>query len=76
MSQKPCNRGAGVLASACVSCENAVFLPGSREALLQTKEFYQDQLKMKLPSRARQEYELNIRKIDSFMLSLVEVIDE
>lgn len=76
MSQKPCNKGAGVLASACVSCENAVFLPGSREALQQTKEFYQDQLKMKLPSRARQEYELNIRKIDSFMLSLVEVIDE
>ena len=76
MSQKPCNKGAGVLASACVSCENAVFLPGSCEALLQTKEFYQDQLKTKLPSRARQEYELNIRKIDSFMLSLVEVIDE
>ena len=72
MSQKPCNKGAGVLASACVSCENAVFLPGSREALIQTKEFYQNQLKTKLPNRAREEYELNIKRIDSFMASLTD----
>ncbi len=71
MSPKPCNKGAGVLASACVSCENAVFLPSSIEALKQTKEFYQDQLQTTLPSRARNEYELNIKRIDSFMQNIV-----
>lgn len=72
MSQKPCNKGAGVLASACVNCENAVFLPGSIESLKQTKEFYQDQLQTTLPNRARNEYELNVKRIDSFMQSIIE----
>lgn len=74
MSPKPCNKGAGVLASACVNCENAVFLPGSIESLKQTKEFYQDQLQTTLPSRARNEYELNIKRIDSFMQNIVETM--
>ena len=67
-----CNKGAGVLASACISCENAVFLPGSRAALEQTKAFYEDQLAEGAPKRARQEYEANIKHIDSFLQRLVE----
>lgn len=72
MSQKHCNKGAGVLASACISCESAIFLPGSKAALEQTKVFYEAQLAKKPPMRARQEYELNIKKINSFMSKLVE----
>tara|TARA_R110002124_G_scaffold285232_1_gene463489 strand:- start:2176 stop:4245 length:2070 start_codon:yes stop_codon:yes gene_type:complete len=75
MSIKPCNKGAGVLASACISCENAVFLPGSRAALKQTKEFYERELKIGAPKRARQEYELNIKKIDSFLSNLIETTE-
>lgn len=74
MSHKPCNKGAGVLASACVSCDNAVFLPGSKAALEQTKLFYETQLRQNIPIRARAEYEENIRKIDSFMKSLNESV--
>jgi len=72
ISVAACNKGAGVLASACISCENAVFLPGSRAALLQTKEFYEAQLAEGVPKRARQEYETNIKHIDSFLQNLVE----
>ncbi|WP_141103623.1 hypothetical protein [Cobetia sp. QF-1] len=72
ISVAACNKGAGVLASACISCENAVFLPGSRAALEQTKEFYEAQLAEGAPKRARQEYETNIKKIDSFLQRLVE----
>ncbi len=72
ISVAACNKGAGVLASACISCENAVFLPGSRAALEQTKEFYEAQLAEGAPKRARQEYETNIKHIDSFLQRLVE----
>ena len=72
ISVAACNKGAGVLASACISCENAVFLPGSRAALEQTKAFYEDQLAEGAPKRARQEYEANIKHIDSFLQRLVE----
>ncbi|WP_417667266.1 hypothetical protein [Pseudidiomarina sp.] len=72
MSVKPCNKGAGVLASACISCENAVFLPGSKVALEQTKEFYEAELVGDIPKRARQEYEANVRQIDIFLQNLVE----
>ncbi|MGP9687193.1 hypothetical protein [Halomonas sp. AOP25-F1-15] len=72
MSMKPCNKGAGVLASACISCEDAVFLPGSKIALEQTKEFYEMELAGDIPRRARQEYELNIRKINIFLQNLIE----
>ncbi len=72
VSVSACNKGAGVLASACISCENAVFLPGSRAALEQTKEFYEAQLKEGAPNRARKEYEENIKHIDRFLLRLVE----
>ena len=75
MSVKPCNKGAGVLASACISCENAVFLPGSKAALEQTKEFYERELTIGAPRRARKEYELNIRKIDSFLNNLIETTE-
>jgi hypothetical protein len=75
MSVAPCNKGAGVLASACISCENAVFLPGSRTALEQTREFYQAELQGDIPKRARQEYEENIRKIDIFLINLVETME-
>lgn len=75
MSLKPCNKGAGVLASACVSCENAVFLPGSRVALEQTKEFYQVELAKGGPLRARLEYQENIRNIEVFLQNLVEIQD-
>lgn len=75
MSIKPCNKGAGVLASACVSCENAVFLPGSRAALEQTKDFYEAQLVTNTPKRAREEYESNIKKINSFLKNLVETTE-
>ncbi|MDP2524308.1 hypothetical protein Q8W30_17220 [Neptunomonas phycophila] len=72
ISVAACNKGAGVLASACISCENAVFLPGSRAALEQTKEFYEAQLAEGTPKRARLEYETNIKHIDSFLQRLVE----
>jgi integrase len=75
VSVVPCNKGAGVLASACISCENAVFLPGSRAALEQTKEFYEAELAEGAPKRARQEYETNIKQIDSFLQSLVETVE-
>jgi len=75
MSIKPCNKGAGVLASACISCENAVFLPGSRAALEQTKDFYEAQLVTNTPKRAREEYESNIKKINSFLKNLVETTE-
>ncbi|MGQ7263358.1 hypothetical protein [Vreelandella sp. V005] len=75
MSMKPCNKGAGVLASACISCENAVFLPGSKVALEQTKEFYEAELIGDIPKRARQEYETNIRQIDIFLQNLVESME-
>jgi len=74
VSVAPCNKGAGVLASACISCENAVFLPGSKAALEQTKEFYENQLAEGAPKRARQEYEANIKNIDSFLKVLVETV--
>ncbi|ERB64128.1 hypothetical protein N779_17195 [Vibrio coralliilyticus OCN008] len=72
VSVAACNKGAGVLASACISCENAVFLPGSRAALEQTKEFYEAQLAEGAPKRARQEYEANIKQIDRFLQRLIE----
>ncbi|AXN31992.1 hypothetical protein ADU60_10840 [Vibrio coralliilyticus] len=72
VSVAACNKGAGVLASACISCENAVFLPGSRAALEQTKEFYEAQLVEGAPKRARQEYEANIKQIDRFLQRLIE----
>lgn len=72
VSVAACNKGAGVLASACISCENAVFLPGSRAALEQTKEFYEAQLAKGAPKRARQEYKDNIKQIDRFLLRLIE----
>lgn len=72
ISVAACNKGAGVLASACISCENAVFLPGSRAALEQTKEFYEAQLAEGAPKRARQEYEANIKQIDRFLQRLIE----
>ena len=72
ISVEACNKGAGVLASACISCENAVFLSGSRAALEQTKEFYEAQLAEGAPKRARQEYETNIKQIDRFLMRLVE----
>lgn len=75
MSVSPCNKGAGVLASACISCENAVFLPGSRTALEQTKSFYEVQLAEGVPRRARQEYKNNIGKIESFLQNLVETME-
>ena len=72
VSVADCNKGAGVLASACINCENAVFLPGSRVALEQTKEFYEVQLAAGAPKRARQEYETNIKQIDRYLKRLVE----
>ena len=51
MSIKPCDKGAGVLASACISCENAVFSPESKSILLQTKDFYKSQLTLDIPKR-------------------------
>lgn len=72
VSVAACNKGAGVLASACISCENAVFLPGSRAALEQTKEFYEAQLAEGAPKRARQEYEINIRQIDRYLQRIIE----
>lgn len=75
MSVSPCNNGAGVLASACISCEDAVFLPGSRAGLEETKAFYEAELVETLPRRARQEYEDNIRKIDIFLLNLIEAVE-
>lgn len=72
VSVTDCNKGAGVLASACINCENAVFLPGSRVALEQTKEFYEVQLAAGAPKRARQEYETNIKQIDRYLQRLVE----
>ncbi|MGP9555618.1 MULTISPECIES: hypothetical protein [unclassified Halomonas] len=75
MSLKPCNKGAGVLASACISCENSVFLPGSKIALEQTKEFYKLELAGVIPKRARQEYEENVRQIDIFLQNLVESVE-
>lgn len=73
MSIAPCNKGAGVLASACISCEHAVFLPGSKVALEQTKEFYASQIEKGVPTRVSQEYFVNIKKIDSFLENLTEV---
>lgn len=67
-----CNKSAGVLAFACISCEDAIFLPGSRAALEQTKEFYEAQLVESAPKRSRQEYETNIKYIDSFLQRLFE----
>ena len=75
MSIRPCNKGAGVLASACISCENAVFLPGSKAALEETKAFYQGELAEGVPKRARQEYEENVRKIDVFLQNLIEATE-
>jgi len=75
VSVAPCNKGAGVLASACISCENAVFLSGSKAALEQTKEFYEAELEKGVPKRARQEYEANIKKVNSFLNVLVEVVE-
>jgi len=75
MSIKPCNKGAGVLASACISCENAVFLPGSRAALEQTRMFYESELDHTIPKRAREEYEKNIRQIDIFLNNLIEATE-
>lgn len=75
MSVKPCNKGAGVLASACISCESSVFLPGSKVALEQTKGFYEAQLAEGGPKLARKEYEENIKKIDSFLNNLIEALE-
>jgi integrase len=75
MSVSPCNKGAGVLASACVSCESSVFLPGSRVALEQTKAFYEDQLAEGGPVRACKEYEDNIQKVNSFLNNIIEISD-
>ena len=72
VSVAACNKGAGVLASACISCESAVFLTGSRAALEQTKEFYEAQLAEGAPKRAQQEYEANIKQIDRFLQRLIE----
>ena len=71
MSLKPCDKGAGVLASACISCENAVFLPESRSSLLQTKNFYESQLTLDIPKRVHREYETSIKQIDSLLSVLV-----
>lgn len=71
MSIKPCDKGAGVLASACISCENAIFLPESRSSLLQTKDFYESQLSLDIPKRVHHEYETSIKKIDSLLSVLV-----
>ncbi|MGP9493309.1 hypothetical protein ACT3QP_13345, partial [Psychrobacter sp. AOP7-B1-24] len=71
MSLKPCDKGAGVLASACISCENAVFLPESRSSLLQTKNFYESQLTLDIPKRVHHEYETSIKQIDSLLSVLV-----
>jgi len=71
MSIKPCDKGAGILASACISCENAVFLPESRSSLLQTKDFYESQLTLDIPKRVHHEYETSIKKIDSLLSVLV-----
>ena len=71
MSIEPCNKGAGILASACISCENAVFLPESRSSLLQTKDFYKSQLALDIPKRVHHEYETSIKKIDSLLSVLV-----
>ena len=75
MSIKPCDKGAGVLASACISCENAVFSPESKSILLQTKDFYKSQLTLDIPKRVHHEYEVSIKKIDS-LLSVLEVNQE
>lgn len=71
MSLKSCDKGAGVLASACISCENAVFLPESRSSLLQTKDFYESQLTLDMPKRVHHEYKTSIKKIDSLLSVLV-----
>ena len=71
MSLKSCDKGAGVLASACISCENAVFLPESRSSLLQTKDFYESQLTLDIPKRVHHEYKTSIKKIDSLLSVLV-----
>lgn len=71
MSITPCDKGAGILASACISCENAVFLPESQSSLLQTKEFYESQISLEIPKRVRHEYETSIKKIDSFLSVLI-----
>lgn len=71
MSIKPCDKGAGILASACISCENAVFLPESRSSLLQTKDFYESQLTLDIPKRVHHEYDTSIKKIDSLLSVLV-----
>ena len=71
MSLSPCDKGAGVLASACISCENAVFLPESRSSLLQTKDFYESQLALDIPKRVYHEYQTSIKKIDSLLSVLV-----
>ena len=71
MSIKPCDKGAGVLASACISCENAVFSLESKSSLLQTKDFYKSQLTLDIPKRVHHEYEVSIKKIDSLLSVLV-----
>ena len=71
MSIKPCDKGAGILASACISCENVVFLPESKSSLLQTKDFYESQLTLDIPKRVHHEYETSIKKIDSLLSVLV-----
>lgn len=71
MSLEPCDKGAGILASACISCENAVFLPESRSSLLQTKSFYESQLTLDIPKRVHREYETSIKQIDSLLSVLV-----
>ena len=71
MSIKSCDKGSGILASACISCKNAVFLPDSKDTLEQTKNFYQKELELEIPIVARLDYESNIKKIDSFLNSLV-----
>lgn len=75
VSLVPCNNGAGVLASACISCENAIFVTGSKVALEQTKDFYEAVLSEGAPKRARQEYESNIKKIDNFLQRIVETVE-
>ncbi len=71
MSLKPCDKGAGILASACISCENAVFLPESKSSLLQTKNFYESQLTLDIPKRVHSEYQTSIKQIDSLLSVLV-----
>ncbi|WP_296404216.1 hypothetical protein [Psychrobacter sp.] len=71
MSLKPCDKGAGVLASACISCVNAVFLPESTSSLLQTKKFYESQITLDIPKRVHREYETSIKQIDSLLSVLV-----